>query len=158
MIFTYREEFREEYAQRYTLYDKVSFFDDRVVQLCMRVNASYSDRIAAILNVINNQGITYIDPSVGRYTVGSNTLAMSKLSTAESVYCLAAIARIVNERVAFGHCMRQMSRRTLRRFFNEFGDYTGIAVVGDDDIDMEVLHATCLSGRERIRENKETLQ
>lgn len=158
MIFTYREEFRKEYAQQYTLYDKVSFFDDRVVQLCMRVNVSYSDRIVAILNAINNQGITHIDPSVGRYTVGSDTLAMSRLSTAESVYCLAAIARVIKEKVAFGHCMWQMSRRTLQRFFNEFGDCADIAIVGDDDIDMEVLHATCLSGRECFRENKETLQ
>lgn len=144
MVFIDREEYNEQYIEDYDLFDRISFYDDRVINACLQ--SIDTEKLVTVLNTINNQGIESINPLAGTYVVKGATVPIARLSTGEKIFFIAEVSTQTKTRVGFGYCIHQLSNRTLRTFYNTFiNDY--IAVVADDRFDKEVLYAACTGGK-----------
>lgn len=142
MLFTYRDEFREKYWDNCDLFDKVSFYDSRVIRLCQE-NID-TERLAKTLNTINNQGIERINPLAGTFIIKGDVVPISRLSTGEKIFFIADIYTQLGRQVGFGYCIHQLTGKTLRKFYNTFNSDC-IAIVADDVYDKEVLHDAYLN-------------
>lgn len=142
MVFTYRDEFREKYWDEYVLFDKISFYDSRVIRLCQE-NID-TERLVRALNIINSQGIESINPLAGTFIADGEVVPISRLSTGEKIFFIAEIYTQLNQHVGFGYCIHQLTGKTLRKFYNTFsGDC--VAIVADDICDKEVLYDAYLN-------------
>lgn len=133
------EELRTEDIKNSYYSEYVDMKSREVYKMLEQVTQSTCDKAVDILNKINNQGIVSIDKNLLCYDIqdrdGIKRLSLASMSTSESLFFIATLANSLNRKVILSKDIYQLTKKTLRTFYNIFRDSENIILVFEDEYD-----------------------
>lgn len=121
----------------YLVADSLDFSDRHILDMYSSLSDEQCKEAARLLNVINNQQITKLNPKQLTYETlnalnkDGNSIPIFDFSTSEKVFMLAYFSKVYKKQIAVVWGLEELTLATLSKFFRLFKDVECLTICAD---------------------------